>query len=276
MRLSCSLFLFCVCLSSKGVETVITFEGGTNGLRLSNSGLSNSTYGASGSWTLTGSPTGLTFSVTGQKAFLNPVPVINTNAQDGSGTLGLSANLLAHPQQSATFTTALTNRTCSAGVWFKSNLPDTNYQTEDIFTLYCYSLPGQSGANDFANWKLGGLGSFQVLTSEDLGGADQVLIQISSNTWYWLTMQYTPTAIHYAVYDTNLVQVGHIDSTSTGLIPEQINIGLLNNANALGDFNMYWDNIVTDFTSGVFPLLPTSPAAQSRSGPGRAIGRHIR
>jgi hypothetical protein len=84
-------------------------------------------------------------------------------------------------------------------------------------------------------------------------------INITPNTWYWITMQFNTTGSHkMSVYETtNWTLIGSASGAVQANQPAfDLEIGHVGGEQAPGPLYMYYANLAADYTTGTYPLGP--------------------
>jgi trimeric autotransporter adhesin len=225
----------------------IDFEASTDGTIATTDILAASTHCGNGLWSLTPTTlTGLTISTDAQQLLPSPVTTCGTQYTDAGSTRGLRYDI-SQTNQYAAYTWLTPSTSASAGFFFKITVSDQNF----------YSVFGiTAGAGDYAVLHIQG-GMMSLETSS--GVSDP--IPISPNVWYWITMQYNAGGTHYMqVYDTTTWSLlGSVSRAATGnFAPEGIAIGRPGGETGYPLGYWYYDNIVIDYLTAQFPILPGS------------------
>jgi hypothetical protein len=160
----------------------------------------------------------------------------------------------------------------TAGVWFYSNIPNSDLSNLDVFTIF-----GKNGA-DFANAKYLGGGTVQnpqrIFQLEVGSGGGNANINVQANTWYWLSLRYSKSGSHsLSVYDTAGALVGSITEVAAGTTkPDYVVIGQSNSDTPTSGYVVNFDSMVIDLTGSaltaqssqtVQTLASVSPASTS-------------
>lgn len=205
------------------------------------------------------------------KSLVNPVTICTTTSMGStnSGLFSSMTNAAVSNQITFSFPTLINGRPyntfqASAGLWFKHTFPDTLAGANDWYTLV------QNNGGEFCNAKiqLNGGGTYQTITMEG-GGADVTppvytpgTINITNNTWYWLTILYSSTtnSNHQIwIYGSNLNLLGTISNVPPCDVITNVTHLIIGNASRATNqpWGIYIDNIKIDISANpVFPLLP--------------------
>jgi hypothetical protein len=230
------------------------FDSSSDGVECTVDLLNASTLGITGSetWSITGTP--MAFSSSASK------PLLPGTVGDGS-TWAANAGSLGVKYLTSTYVSYLkldlssrTSGSTSIGVWYYTDIPNTDQSLMDIFTVF-----GAGGA-DFANAKFliapsGLTRSFQLETGPG-GGTSR--IDVSSGQWYWITIQFNNDANHVLnVYNASMELVGSINEASRETVSAAYTvIGQSANSGApTTGYYILFDSMKIDF-DGYFPLLP--------------------
>jgi hypothetical protein len=229
---------------------------------------------ADGTWSLGGAGgPNLTIENDAQKA-LSPraVSVSGTQYTDASGTRGMRLNHFLQGGSPYILTWQKTSGgypKVSCGCFFTTDLAYATFKT--ITFLGLQESGGTSGY--FA-----GLPSvestFLRLQSENTPSETLIAANVLRNTTYWVTMQYDTAANvgSMRVYDpTTWTQVGvsAVGRMSSGSATNvnQLQLGDSHGeASTLDARQSFYDNVVMDWTNGVWPLGPSTPAAAANPG----------
>lgn len=235
-------------------STYIDFEASTDGMTITTDILAASTHCGNGVWSLATSPiTGMTISTDAQKQLPSPVTTCGTQYADATGTRGLRYDI-SQTGQYAAYTWSATSGSASAGFFYKITVNDTNYYS-------VFSINGQSGL-DFSALNIHD-GAMRLEVGSQVISAP---INISPNTWYWVTMQYNAGGTHrLQVYDTtSWVLLGDLSNAATGNdAPTSISIGRTGSEPGFPSGYWYYDNIIVDYLTAEFPIVPTVATAQA-------------
>jgi hypothetical protein len=133
------------------------------------------------------------------------------------------------------------------GFFFKITVSDTNYYS-------VFNINGRSGL-DYAVLNIQD-GAMRLEVGSQINSAP---INISPNTWYWVTMQYNAGGTHHLqVYDTtNWTLLGDISNGATGNdSPGGISMGRTGSETGYPSAYWYYDNIIVDYLTAKFPIVP--------------------
>ena len=225
----------------------IDFESSTDGTTIDTGILAASTHCGNGLWSLSTDPIlGMTISVAGQKQLPSPVTTCGTQYSDAAGTRGLQYDM-SQTARRATYTWSTTSNSASVGFFFEITVSDTNY----------YSVFNITGGLDYAALNIhNGAMALEVKSSTSNP------IPMSPNVWYWITIQYNAGGTHQMqVYDTtNWTLVGSGSGAATGNYqPTDIEIGRNGSEPGFPSAFWYYDNIVIDYLTAKFPIVPGTP-----------------
>jgi hypothetical protein len=240
-------------------QTLVTFEGGANGVAFT-----TTTLGAS----VTGAP-GTMFSVTSGNCFATnaaqhnltlPLNITNVGWTFGTGSLGFVTYYSATPSYFYFYpNTPTPGQRMSAGVWVCYCGPPSGY-TFDWFNIQDTALDEFINAPFFSS---GAYASGETIGYEDPhDGTTQPTygFWIYPYQWYWVTLLYTSvTGEHHQVqvYDSNLHYLGGSTSVpNTTHNATRVCLGIQNGSSSAG-FPVLCDNLIVDSNpQPQFPLFP--------------------
>lgn len=252
----------------------VDFENGANSNALSATNLGNATHGGNGSWSSGGTTPGAMTISTAQEHDLSTrkVTVAGTDYLDTTGTRSAKFDLPAATSGYWGYFWKNTPdiKNVSSGVWIYTNLATTDTGTfanaggfsnglgSDSVGLMINS--GQMYLESFANPN----------GNPDVGSKYNYTV----NTWYWVTMQYQQyvdgSQKHQLnIYDANFNLLSHQEKAARSVSPSQAtfySIGRLgdnNDAAIAAGAGLWYDDLILDYVSGTFPLLPTSTSTAS-------------
>jgi len=225
----------------------IDFESSTDGSIVTTDILAAGTHCGNGLWSLTPATlTGLTISTDAQQFLPSPVTSCGTQYSDAGSTRGLRYDI-SQTNQYAAYSWLTPSMSASAGFFFKITVSDQNF----------YSVFGiTASAGDYAVLHIQG----GMMALETLSGVSDP-IPISPNVWYWVTIQYNAGGTHYMkVYDpTTWLLLGSVSRGATGnYAPDGIAIGRPGGETGYPSGYWYYDNIVIDYLTAKFPIVPGS------------------
>jgi hypothetical protein len=224
----------------------IDFEGSTDGTTITTGILAASTHCGNGIWALSTDPiVGMTISAAGQQQLPSPVTTCGTQYSDAAGTRGLQYDM-SQTARRATYTWSGTSNSASVGFFFEITVSDTNYYT--VFNI--------AGGLDYAALNIHN-GAMYLETRS--GGLNP--IPMLPNVWYWITIQYNAGGMHQMqVYDTtNWTLLGSSSGAATGnYLPTEIEIGRNGSEPGFPSAFWYYDNIVIDYLTAKFPIVPSA------------------
>jgi hypothetical protein len=222
----------------------IDFESSSDGTTIDTGILAASTHCGNAVWSLSTDPIlGMTISAAGQKQLPSPVTTCGTQYSDAAGTRGLQYDM-SQTARRATYTWSTTSNSASVGFFFEITVSDTNYNT--VFNI--------AGGLDYAALNI----QNGAMALETKSGASNP-IPMSPNVWYWITIQYNAGGTHQMqVYDTtNWTVLGSVSSAATGKYqPTAIEIGRNGSEPGFPSAFWYYDNIVVDYLTAKFPIVP--------------------
>lgn len=202
---------------------------------------------AAATWNLRGSNIFATSTNGEKKTISNPLGIAD------NGTEGL--NLLATGSTFASVEVVLgpgLMNTASAGLWFFVPTATSADTGIDLFQF-------TDGSGDLlalmAFRRIGGVYSIRCTATGLL--FDFTLPAMGA--FYWAAMKFTKLGtVSFALYDGNGMQVGTTQTTTdtTGHQTDRIRIGPEDTYGAITGVNVYWDDLVVDYTNAVFPLGP--------------------
>jgi hypothetical protein len=233
------------------VDMLLRFESGSDTDVLTTVILNAATEGGGGTWSLSASPSVLTIS-TGAELDVSGVKVSGGSSDDSGGTRGL-AIYCGNAQKHANYTLDAAAPAVSCGFAFKigSGFTGATFSTFDMVRMQ--GEAGEFVVAQFVDFPGASFG-LRVHTS----GGNGTIIQLTANTWYWVTMKYvangTSTLSIYSSADfTTLV------GSSTRATVDQdcylVDIGLESFVD--GGASNYIDDFALDLDGSQFPLLPT-------------------
>jgi hypothetical protein len=225
----------------------IDFENSTDGTTIDIGVLAASTHCGNGIWSLTTSPiTGMTISTDAQKELPSPVTTCGTQYGDAAGTRGLRYDV-SQTGRYAAYNWSSTPNSASVGFFYMITVSDTNYYS-------VFNINGRSGL-DYAVLNVHN-GAIRLEVGSQISSAP---INISPNTWYWVTMQYNAGGTHHLqVYDTtSWTLLGDLSNGATGNdSPGGISMGRTGSETGYPSAFWYYDNIVVDYLTAKFPIVP--------------------
>lgn len=241
------------------------FEASTDGTTCTGALLKSSTKGWTGGiWTTGGTGAAMKFASAGSRGLTNSITRLNDGATVSSGAGSLGVQFLTSTVQSylkfdtttgiGSGANAINSTSFSAGIWFWSDIAATNTVPIDVFAII---TPGGVG---FANCKFlgNGGGTSRTFELETAGGTGTNRVDVSSSTWYWLTVQYNlGSDCVLKVYEadgTTLKGTNTETHSGTGM-PGYVAIGQFSSNTPTTGFVINFDSLKIDPT-GTFPLLP--------------------
>jgi uncharacterized protein YjdB len=228
----------------------IDFENSTDGTTIDTGILAASTHCGNGVWSLTTSPiTGMTISADAQKQLPSPVTTCGTQYSDATGTRGLRYDI-SQTGRYAAYNWSSTSNSASVGFFYKITVSDTNYYS-------VFNINGRSGL-DYAALNVHD-GAMRLEVGSQISSAP---INISPNTWYWVTMQYNAGGTHHLqAYDTtSWTLLGDLSNGATGNdSPGGISMGRTGSETGYPSAYWYYDNIIVDYLTAKFPIVPGAP-----------------
>ena len=224
----------------------IDFESSTDGTTIDTGILAASTHCGNGVWSLSTDPiVGMTISAAGQKQLPSPITTCGTQYSDAAGTRGLQYDM-SQTARRATYTWSTTSNSASVGFFFEITVSDTNYYT--VFNI--------GGGLDYAALNVHN-GAMALETKS--GNSNP--ISMLPNVWYWITIQYNAGGTHQMqVYDTtNWTLLGSGSGAANGNYqPTDIEIGRNGSEPGFPSAFWYYDNIVVDYLTAKFPIVPAA------------------
>lgn len=213
-------------------------------------------YATTPAWTVSNASSLLSMSTSGERLLQGTINTLS----DSGGTNGIAynCNVSVNPGY-VDFTIPGTQHVVSFGFWFQFPAAFVGTFTEhDIFVI-----PTTLGTRQYYV-KLGDAnqGFIRLFNQIDSYSA---AINLSAATWYWITGLYddgnAASGMKVRVYDTSGVLVGAEKTRTTaadlGAIDAQIGslIGA-SGGTTLFAGNLYWDDLLVDYTNHVYPLGP--------------------
>jgi hypothetical protein len=257
--------------------------GNADGTTLTTTILNSSTIGTFSSWSLTPStPTGLTVNIH-KTDRLVPVIVGGTSypTNHTSRTIALDNS---HNFTIATLTSPSGHHVVSWGAWITFGPPDVGVSG----VLFDYAGLYGALSGDFAMFQLsngdGGTGyNIRLETNPDGVTTDSTNLTITPGSTYWITVVgNTDTSVcKLAVYTTAGTQ---LESITTPCYKGRVSPGV-SNAEDIQDLKMgnnevgtatatsYFENILVDYSTAVFPLGPGTPSTVASGKHGKLRGR---
>lgn len=228
----------------------IDFESLIDATTVTPTTLANSTRGAAGTWTVSGT---LNKGATNRE---DPHTVTTTDP----GIIGMS-NDPTTTGSYADWALPASKTTVSIGLWFKTA-----------------SYAAFAGGPTVVKIYNAGTGSLVRLTDEKNAGDNSRYLRlveggsgvtVADDTWYWVTMKYTKNStVSLGVYTTSLGLVG--SATYTDAINVNVDAFRLGNDGSsvapAGGETVGFDDFIVDYTSAVYPLLPGTMSAPTQSG----------
>jgi len=241
---------------------VIDFAGAKSGSLVSAANLLPGTHGGISSFG-EGTYGNMTYTNAQSQAFLTPVLVCGASCTSYSGSTGISVLRTNNTSDRYIWNLPQSTTGLSEGHWWKTDISAASLGNGNLCDLVQIG-----GYNDIV-FQLGSDGTNLNLhvewVAQGQNPSDGVLgnIPISSNTWYWLTLQNNSNtgSFNYAtVYDTSGALVGSISSpirTSTSG-PGVANVGMGNGGScATAPVAHYWYGPQKiDPTGMTYPVLP--------------------
>lgn len=238
------------------------FLAGVNGADCTAAALHSSSYGWNiGQWTTGGSGAAMKFQNSAGNGLINATGRLNDGVSYAAGrgstrgveflTSTVQSYLMLNWYPGGGSNSPLNRMT--AGIWFWSDLPGADGSNLDVFNL------NAAGGTGFANCKFlqnAGSRSFEL---EIPGGSSGAKVNVSSSTWYWLSLEYNRTAAHvlrvYAADGTTLI--GTLTETQTGTgMPSYLGIGQSSANTPTTGFSCRFAALKVDTTGSVSPILP--------------------
>jgi hypothetical protein len=235
------------------------FEGGTSGNTVTPALMRSSQHGwAGGYWSLAGT---IAYSSTN-------MPLQNSSGRlcgdgatyaSGAGSIGLvETGTGAGTANNVSYAWAQNaNTSLTAGVWFCSDLVNTDTSSVDVFLI-------GTDASDFANITFNQSGSSRFFELETPAG-NSTTINYSSGTgcgaggtgWVNLQVQYkrSPAVASFAIFNTSGTQIGTTvtETTSGTNNPTKVFLGHIGTQTITSGKHNFWDSLKIDLT-GAFPL----------------------
>jgi hypothetical protein len=231
-------------------QVFVPFEASTSGTASTAALMNSSTNFGNGTWT--GSVPAITFQSSAQENLITPIDVCGTQ-YTGTGSLGMQFQIASGTTYSYTYTWITLSEVASFGMWWQTSLATTD--TNFFSTL---GLIGGAGGVDYIQGEEQGTGSQLQVHMETISG-NHGTINVSPNTWYWITGQYVAGGTHsLALYNTSGVQVGStITAAATGnAAPIIFEFGRSGSEAGAPASVFLYDNLKMDYMKGTFPLLP--------------------
>jgi len=275
MKKALLFFLFPITVLGQPCTTniLLDFDAGSDGASITLALLTNSTHGAGFSFATNGAGIGgMIFSSDGQKDLIKFDNICNFGTFYGNGSVGLRCETTN--DASIKFTSSLSSMKASAGWWVKGTLPSETLVFIDSFLIQEDGNLSGPGAYANASWE-SGAGGYRF--GLETGGVDhpESLGRYATNVWWWITMLYDAAGSNkLSIYNSNLVFQESLTSAGHRTGATNANHLIFGNC-ILGQSTpgkyMYFDNIIFDFASGIFPLLP-STSQQIMGGPATING----
>lgn len=258
MRLTATVFLFWafISYSAETVDYGVSFDVAAQGATVTVSNLLKCTTGPTNanSWTVSGT---MTYDSVGQKALLGPVTVRNYGSFDGSGSLGLKMPLTAGNTLTFTPTNISANggTSMSIGVWWQTDDNDVG-ANEDTLMIHNSNLDAQSCYVNMTYHNHSFTAEIKLNNGSSPAGS---MGSITSGNWYWLTQGFNCGTSNYqfSVYDANTNLVGTFGITNSYQPFAPLFAAPFANVTYAG-LNAYYDSMIVDSTTAVFPLMPGS------------------
>ncbi len=232
----------------------VDFESGSNGSAINAAAINADSNGSGVRWT--GGGSGWTFASAGQKTLHTPVAVNGLQYTDVSGAMGAKYDMSVSPGSSFQYLFPINTTSASLGVYFLIHDPvdnDSSYYSE-------FGISG-GGGGDYVTLQLHGLGTTPATVEvvlEAHAGDSGTTLAISTDTWYWGTVQYNATGSHYIkIYETaTWTLVGTLSAAAEGGIAADK--ALIGGPPEAGNNATYilMDNLVIDHVNGTFPIGP--------------------
>jgi hypothetical protein len=205
--------------------------------------LAHSTHGASGSWDTSHARSHLTSAAAGE----DPAHAITGD----TGTRGLAYDLGLGGEGWVQWALPAAKHSLSFGLWYRTYRAPPWDEGPHFITLYNNSY---GPMERFSDERSGFTNARQVRISP----LDDSITGIADNTWYWFTMRWVQGSTGNAqVYDSNLKLIGAATFHDSINVPLQgILIGNSASANSRPGQTIYFDDLIVDYTSAAFPLLP--------------------
>jgi len=231
-------------------QVFVPFEASTSGTTSTAALLNASTDFGNGTWT--GSVTAITFQSSAQESLITPIDVCGTQ-YTGSGSLGMQFQIASGTGLAYTYTWTTLSNVASFGMWWQTSIAatDTNFYST-------VGLIGGAGGVDYMQGEEQGTGSQLQLHMETSTG-NHGTINVSRNTWYWITAQYVAGGTHsLALYNTSGAQVGStITAAAAGnAAPIIFELGRTGSEAGAPSATYWYDSLKMDYMKGTFPLLP--------------------
>lgn len=247
------------------VDAYIDMEAGNNGEILTTNILSAGTHGIGGAWSINPASgfTGLSVSTSSFAENTLPVPI---QVRGGSTYIDNGTRGWVYDQ-------TISNQNVSF------SLPQ-NYNILSIGGFTQFNSVSIGGANE--NWDhlilSDGTGQGVVMQQNDYTGANNVRVHVSNHLGssagpgipiiagktYWYTMQWNKYAlkVYLTLYDP--VDWSLVGSVSDDIISDSTNDATIDSI-IIGEdhslskpFYQYWDDLVIDWTTAVYPLVPST------------------
>jgi hypothetical protein len=235
-----------------GAPMLLDFSGATSGSPVTSAALNAGSHCVTRSWMIDNNVSGLTFSNAVAQDLHTPVIACGASYL---GDTGVSVQFDMSTMQDATYFFDTLSSSVSVGFFYRTTLLSTDE------SFYCNAnLTGSAG--DYACVHTHGNGSslqlyLEVNAAPELFGPP---INISPNTWYWITVQYNAGGTHHMqVYEAqNWTSLGSIDAPSShGTdLPSRFFFGHTGSNLAPPGSYLYFSNIELDWVNAAFPLGP--------------------
>lgn len=184
------------------------------------------------------------------------------SAYGDTGTLGQSYNLANGGVGYTEHNLASAQTKVSLGMWYKTGGGfAANQEGPHFLTLFNF-----------------GFGNMMRLSDERDGGTNQRQIRVSpsvqavavaDNTWYWIAWSWQQNSTGTLnVYDTSFNLVGTTTYTdSTNVTVQGILMGNTSGTTGIAGQTTYFDNLLVNYTTAPFPLLPLPPVVITANTP---------
>jgi Bacterial Ig-like domain (group 2) len=204
--------------------------------------LASSTHGTAGTWNVSKMASLISI----QSAAADP-----GTADGNHATRGMAYNLANGSEGYLEWTPPNQVSSLSFGLWYKTGQPASWVEGPHLITIYNNTFGNMLRLSDERS---SGNNARQIRVSP----LDAAVTGISDNTWYWVTMKWVQNgAGTFSVYNTSLQLLGSVNFTDPYNYPAQI-IELGNTSATPGESgeSTYFDDVILDYTTVNFPVLP--------------------
>lgn len=241
---------------SATVDLLIDFEGGSHGDTQTTTLLNSVTYGTGANWFAQTAEN----TVTTNEIYNTPATTEVRGDTTYDTTAGTRANEYDHNSPDGDAEMSLTAQDdVSMGFFMKTTTPTSDYGYHDIFYME-YSTLGQAGVAQLYN--SGGNHIRPHTTHPTRYGVN---FGLTNDKWYWITMLWARNdSLYMRVYDPDdwspVLNDSASEVSTSGLNDIPLNRFKLgdDSHSVYNDTRTYIDNIMFDWTTAEFPLLPVS------------------